>query len=58
NEQVMYELNQCEHHDHIICVKCNMIQEFYSPGIESLQKQIVESFGAEMIDYSLNIYVK
>ncbi|MDE4974227.1 transcriptional repressor, partial [Francisella tularensis subsp. holarctica] len=27
-------------------------------GIEALQKQIVESFGAEMIDYSLNRYVK
>ena len=58
NEQVMYELNQGEHHDHVICIKCNMIQEFYSPEIEALQKQIVESFGAEMIDHSLNIYVK
>lgn len=57
-EQVMYELNQNEHHDHIICIKCNIIQEFYSPEIEALQKQIVESFGAEMIDHSLNIHVK
>ena len=58
NEQVMYELNHGEHHDHIICIKCNMIQEFYSQEIEALQKQIVESFGTEIIDHSLNIHVK
>ncbi|QIV95433.1 Fur family ferric uptake transcriptional regulator [Allofrancisella inopinata] len=58
NEQVMYELNQGGHHDHIICIKCNKIQEFYSEEIEKLQKQIVESLGAEIIDHNLNIYVK
>ncbi|AJC48491.1 transcriptional repressor [Allofrancisella guangzhouensis] len=58
NEQVMYELNQGDHHDHIICIKCNKIQEFYSEEIEKFQKQIVESLGAEIIDHNLNIYVK
>ncbi|MDE5016790.1 transcriptional repressor, partial [Francisella tularensis subsp. holarctica] len=36
----------------------NMIQEFYSPGIEALQMMIVDSFGAYMFDFSLIIYVK
>lgn len=54
----MYELNQGEHHDHIICIECNEIQEFYNEEIEKLQKQIVESFGAELIDHNLNLYVK
>ena len=58
NDQVMYELNQGDHHDHIICVQCNSIQEFYSDEIEELQKRIVESIGAEIVDHSLNIYVK
>ncbi|QIW10926.1 Fur family transcriptional regulator [Francisella sp. LA112445] len=58
NDQVMYELNQGEHHDHIICIECNEIQEFYNEEIEKLQKQIVESFGAELIDHNLNLYVK
>lgn len=58
NDQVMYELNQGGHHDHIICIECNEIQEFYNEEIEKLQKQIVESFGAELIDHNLNLYVK
>jgi Fur family ferric uptake transcriptional regulator len=58
NDQVMYELNQGDHHDHIICVQCNTIQEFCNDEIEELQKRIVESIGAEIIDHSLNIYVK
>lgn len=38
-DQVMYELNQGDHHDHIICVSCNKIQEFYSEEIEAMQKK-------------------
>ncbi|AXA34610.1 Fur family transcriptional regulator [Francisella adeliensis] len=57
NDQAMYELNQGDHHDHIICVKCNKIQEFYNDEIEELQKRIVESIGAEIVDHSLNIYI-
>lgn len=57
NDQVMYELNQGDHHHHIVCIKCNSIQEFYNEEIEELQKRIVESIGAEIVDHSLNIYV-
>ncbi|MED7818942.1 MULTISPECIES: Fur family transcriptional regulator [unclassified Francisella] len=57
-DQVMYELNQGDHHDHMICIECNEIQEFYNEEIEKLQKQIVESVGAEIIDHNLNIYVR
>ena len=58
SDQVMYELNQGDHHDHIICIQCNSIQEFYNYEIECLQKRIVESVDAEIVDHSLNIYVK
>ncbi len=56
--QVRYELNDGNHHDHIICVKCNKIQEFYNEYIERMQKKIVEEMGAKIIDHSLNIYVE
>jgi Fur family ferric uptake transcriptional regulator len=58
NDQVMYELNQGDHHDHIICVKCNTIQEFYNEELEKIQNAIVESMGAKMVDHNLNIYVE
>ncbi|MFC4892253.1 Fur family transcriptional regulator [Pseudofrancisella aestuarii] len=58
NDQVMYELNQGDHHDHMICVKCNVIQEFYDEELEKIQNQIVKAMGAKMVDHSLNIYVE
>lgn len=58
NDQVMYELDQGEHHDHMICLQCGNIEEFYSEEIERLQEQIVKNMGAKMVDHSLNIYVK
>ena len=58
DEQVRYELNTGEHHDHIICIKCNKIIEFYDEELENHQKQIVKKFNAKLIDHSLNIYVE
>ena len=28
NNQAVYELSNVEHHDHLVCVKCNIIIEF------------------------------
>ena len=58
SDNVMYELNHGNHHDHIICVKCDKIQEFYNSDIEELQNKISESFGAKLIDHSLNLFVE
>lgn len=57
NDLSMYELSDGEHHDHIICVECGNIEEFYNKELEDIQSSIVESMGAEMVDHSLNIYV-
>lgn len=58
NSQVMYELNQGEHHDHMICMKCDNIIEFYNDEIEILQEKIARSVGAKIIDHSLNLYIE
>ena len=58
DEQVRYELNTGEHHDHIICIKCNKIIEFYDEKLEKLQEKIVKRFNAKLIDHNLNIYVE
>ncbi|MBL1275664.1 MAG: ferric iron uptake transcriptional regulator [Ectothiorhodospiraceae bacterium] len=52
----VYELNQGEHHDHILCVKCGKVDEFVDELIEERQKEIAEKAGFSMTDHCLYIY--
>ena len=52
----VFELNQGEHHDHILCIKCGKVEEFVDGIIEQRQKDIAEKSGFSMTDHSLNIY--
>lgn len=45
-----------EHHDHLVCVKCGEHIEFLDEEIEKLQNRIVEKYGYELVDHSLNLY--
>ncbi|HEC19880.1 MAG TPA: ferric iron uptake transcriptional regulator [Gammaproteobacteria bacterium] len=52
----VYELNQGEHHDHILCVKCGKVEEFVDELIEQRQRDIAEKAGFSMTDHCLYIY--
>ena len=52
----MFEMNEGDHHDHILCVKCGRVDEFVDEGIEKRQEQIARDAGYEMTDHSLYIY--
>lgn len=52
----VFELNQGEHHDHILCVKCGKVDEFTDETIEARQREIAEKAGYEMTDHCLYIY--
>lgn len=52
----VFELEDGEHHDHLFCVKCNRIIEFYDEVIEERQREIAKANGFEMTDHSLYIY--
>lgn len=54
--QSVFELNKGEHHDHILCLKCNRIEEFADPVIEERQTEIAKQAGFKMTDHSLYIY--
>lgn len=54
--QSVFELNKGAHHDHILCVKCNRIEEFADPVIEERQAEIARRAGFAMTDHSLYIY--
>lgn len=44
------------HHDHMICLKCQKIIEFYSPTIEVLQEEICSREGFKSSKHILEIY--
>lgn len=52
----VFELNEGEHHDHMVCVKCGRVQEFVDEVIEARQHHIAEKAGWEMTDHALNLY--
>ena len=54
----LYELNQGEHHDHMVCVDSAEVFEFRSEEIETLQRRIAAEKGYELIGHSLVLYVK
>jgi Fur family ferric uptake transcriptional regulator len=52
----VFEFNQGEHHDHILCVKCGRVEEFMDEVIEQRQQDIAEKAGFSMTDHCLYIY--
>ncbi len=52
----VFELNQGEHHDHILCVKCGRVDEFVDDVIEQHQKDIAARLGYELTDHCLYMY--
>jgi len=54
--KAVFEINEGTHHDHIVCVKCGRVEEFYDEEIENRQQQAAESRGFTMQEHSLMIY--
>ena len=54
--KAVYELNTGDHHDHLVCVKCNNVAEFHSPEIEALQDKIASENGYRIVDHALYMY--
>lgn len=52
----VYEMEQGEHHDHLVCIKCGKIEEFVDEIIETRQREIAKNAGFEITDHALNIY--
>ena len=52
----VFELNDADHHDHIVCVKCGKVVEFSDPNIEKRQQKAAESAGFILQDHALYLY--
>ncbi|MDR2195948.1 MAG: ferric iron uptake transcriptional regulator [Gallionellaceae bacterium] len=54
--KAVFELNSGSHHDHIVCMQCGHVEEFFDPGIEARQKKAAADRGFTVHDHSLYIY--
>ena len=54
----IFELNRGKHHDHLVCIICGFVEEFYDGIIEERQKEISNKFKFIMTDHYLTIYGK
>lgn len=54
----VFELDDGEHHDHMVCIESGEVVEFFSKEIEHIQSEIADKHGFELLDHSLVLYVK
>jgi Fur family ferric uptake transcriptional regulator len=54
--KAVYELNRGSHHDHLVCVQCGHVEEFYDAEIEKRQEKVANDRGFRISDHSLHIY--
>ncbi|OGI58314.1 MAG: transcriptional repressor [Candidatus Muproteobacteria bacterium RBG_19FT_COMBO_61_10] len=52
----VFEMNQGHHHDHMVCVECGKVFEFYDSAIEERQRLVAGKAGFVMDEHSLYIY--
>ena len=52
----VFELNNGDHHDHIVCLQCGHVEEFHDAAIEERQDKVANGLGFAIREHSLHIY--
>ena len=52
----VFELNQGEHHDHLVCVECGTVTEFLNDVVENKLLEVAEKAGYDVTDHILTMY--
>jgi Fur family ferric uptake transcriptional regulator len=54
--KAVYELNEGQHHDHLVCLDCGKVEEFYDAEIEKRQSAVAAEKGFSITDHALSLY--
>jgi Fur family transcriptional regulator, ferric uptake regulator len=54
--KAVFELNEGTHHDHLVCLDCGVVEEFYDAEIERRQQSIAKERGFELHEHALALY--
>lgn len=52
----VFELNQGIHHDHLVCLQCGRVEEFFDAEIEERQRRIARERGFALQEHALSLY--
>ena len=54
--KAVFELNEGKHHDHLVCMDCGRVEEFFDAEIEKRQRSVAQSRGFELQEHALALY--
>lgn len=54
--KAVYEINEGTHHDHLVCLDCGRVEEFYDAEIEKRQLAVARAKGFEIAEHALSLY--
>lgn len=54
--KAVFELDEGKHHDHLVCLDCGRVVEFYDPEIEARQRAVAATKGFELQEHTLALY--
>ncbi len=54
--KAVYEINEGTHHDHLVCLDCGRVEEFYDAEIEKRQNDVAKLKGFAIADHALSLY--
>jgi Fur family transcriptional regulator, ferric uptake regulator len=54
--KAVFEINEGTHHDHLVCLDCGRVEEFFDAEIESRQHQVASERGFQLQDHALSMY--
>ncbi|PXW95834.1 Fur family ferric uptake regulator [Sphaerotilus hippei] len=52
----VFELNEGQHHDHLVCLDCGHVEEFFDAQIEARQRAVAIERGFALQEHSLALY--
>ena len=56
--KAVFELNEGGHHDHLVCLQCGRVEEFFDPEIEKRQTKIARERGFQISEHALYLYAE
>ena len=56
SDKAVFELNEGSHHDHLVCMQCGRVEEFYDAEIEKRQVRVAKERGFAIREHSLYLY--
>ena len=56
--KAVFELNEGQHHDHLVCLDCGRVEEFFDTAIEQRQRAVAAERGFELQEHSLALYAR